>query len=182
MFDALVNDVPPEKENRSPEQQAKWLLANMLDWYRREKKSFWWEVFRLQDLGDEELLEEKDALSGLVSLGKREQIKKSVGDYYSFPGQETTLSEGNAVTFKGDEIGTIHFLDLEKRIVCIKKKKLTTDIHPTHLVCCDYISDKAKEEAIIRLAEWVIKNGIDADGCYRAGRDLLLRKHPRNNK
>jgi len=58
LFDALVENIPFEKENRSVEQQAKWLLANMLDWYRREKKSFWWEVFRLQDLTDEELLEE----------------------------------------------------------------------------------------------------------------------------
>ncbi len=53
------------------------------------------------------------------------------------------------------------------------------DVHPTHLICCDYIPDNAKEEAIIRLAEWVIKNGIDADGSYRAGRDLLLRTRPR---
>ena len=89
------------------------------------------------------------------------------------------MSEGNTVTFKGDEIGTIHFLNLERRIVCIKKKKLTTEIHPTHLVCCDYISDKAKEEAIIRFAEWVIENGMDAEGNYSAGRDLLLRTHPR---
>jgi len=30
----------------------------MLDWYRREKKSFWWEYFRLSELSDEDLLEE----------------------------------------------------------------------------------------------------------------------------
>ena len=76
LFDALIKDVPFEKENRTAEQQAKWLLANMLDWYRREKKSFWWEVFRLQDLTDEELLEEKDALAGLTFTGKREPEKK----------------------------------------------------------------------------------------------------------
>ena len=64
LFDELVKNVPFEKENRTPEQNARWLLANMLDWYRREKKSFWWEVFRLQELTDEELLEEKDALAG----------------------------------------------------------------------------------------------------------------------
>ena len=76
LFDALIRDVPFEKENRTAEQQAKWLLANMLDWYRREKKSFWWEVFRLQELTDEELLEEKDALSGLILYRKKRTGKK----------------------------------------------------------------------------------------------------------
>src|SRR6185503_17441928 len=159
LFDALVSDVPIEKENRTAEQQAKWLLANMLDWYRREKKSFWWEVFRLQELTDEELLEEKDALSGLIFTGKREPEKKSFVDYYSFPAQDTTLSTDNLVTFNDERIGTIHSLDFDHGIVGVKKMKSALDIHPTHLICCDFISDKAKEEAIIRLADWVIKNG-----------------------
>ncbi|TMI89011.1 MAG: TM0106 family RecB-like putative nuclease [Bacteroidetes bacterium] len=179
LFDELVKDVPVEKETRTTEQQAKWLLANMLDWYRREKKSFWWEVFRLQDLTDEELLEERDALSGLTFTGKREKVKRSFVDYYTFPDQETTLSEGNRVRFSGEEIGTIHSIDFDKRIVGIKKSQTTLEIHPTHLICTDFISDKPKEEALIRFAQRVIQNGIDSDGSCRAGRDLLLRKIPR---
>jgi predicted RecB family nuclease len=179
LFDALVKDVPFEKENRTDEQQARWLLANMLDWYRREKKSFWWEVFRLQDLTDEELLEEKDALSGLMYTHKREKEKKSFVDYYSFPDQETTLSEGNKVRFNDSDIGTIHLIDFDKRIVGIKKNQASLEIHPTNLICADFISDKAKEEAIIRFAQRVIQNGIDGNDQCRAGRDLLLRKLPR---
>lgn len=179
LFDALVKDVPVEKENRTAEENARWLLANMLDWYRREKKSFWWEVFRLQDLTDEELLDEKDALAGLKFRGKREPEKKSFVDYYSFPEQETTLGKDNPVTCKDEKIGTIYSLDFDRRIVGIKKTKASLDIHPTHLIFSDFISDKAKEEAIIRFAESVIQNGIDSDSTCRAGRDLLLRKHPR---
>jgi uncharacterized protein len=179
LFDELVKDVPIEREKRTPEQNAKWLLANMLDWYRREKKSFWWEVFRLQDLTDEELLEEKDALAALQYTGKRIPEKKSFVDYYGFPEQETTLSKGNTVSFKDAKVGSIHSVDFDKRIIGIKKTKAALEIHPTHLICADFISDEAKEDAIIRFAEWVIKNGIDTDGNYRAGRDLLLRTHPR---
>lgn len=179
LFDALMKDVPFEKENRSAEQQAKWLLANMLDWYRREKKSFWWEVFRLQDLTDEELLEEKDALSELRYTGIREPLKKSFIDYYSFPDQESSLSEDNTVRFRGQSIGTIRSISFDKRLVGIKKSKASLDIHPTHLICADFISDKAKEEAIIRLAQWIIENGMDSNGHCRAGRDLLLMRHPR---
>jgi uncharacterized protein len=179
LFDALVENIPFEKENRSVEQQAKWLLANMLDWYRREDKSFWWEVYRLQDLTDEELLEEKDALSGLEYLRQREEVKKSFADYYSFPDQETSLSEGNKVKFRGENVGEIHSINFDKRIVGIKKSKASLEIHPTHLICYDYISSDEKVEAIIRLAEWVIQNEIDGDGSFRAGRDLLLRERPR---
>ncbi len=89
------------------------------------------------------------------------------------------MKKGNTITFKDEKIGTIHSIDFDRRIVGIKKKKTTLDIHPTHLICCDFISDKAKEEAIIRFAEGVIQNGMDADGSCRAGRDLLLRRLPR---
>jgi uncharacterized protein len=179
LFDALVKDVPFEKQSRTDDQQANWLLANMLDWYRREKKSFWWEMFRLQDLTDEELLDEKDALSELVFTGNRENEKKSFVDYYSFPDQETSLTGGNIVRFGDKEIGTIHRIDFDKRIVGIKKNKNSTEIHPTHVICGDFIPDGSKEDAILRFADCVILNGIDGVGKRRAGRDLLLRKPPR---
>lgn len=28
---------------RTPEEQARWLLAYILDWHRREEKTAWWE-------------------------------------------------------------------------------------------------------------------------------------------
>jgi len=179
LFNALVKDLPLEHDKRTAEQQANWLLANMLDWYRREKKSFWWEVFRLQDLTDEELLEEKDALSELRPAGKRESVKRSFVDYYHFPEQETTIGEEDVVRFRGKDIGTVHSINFETRLVGVKKYKDWLDVQPTHLICADFISDKAKEQAIIRLAERVIENGLDDNGSCRAGRDLLLRKPPR---
>ena len=182
LFDELIKDIPLVKEQRTVDQQARWLLANMLDWYRREKKSFWWEVFRLQDLTDEELLEEKDALSGLIPVDKREPVKKSFVDYYRFPDQETSLSEDNRVRFRDKEIGTIHSIDFDNRIVGVKKNKISLEVQPTHLICSDFISDKSKEDAIIRFAETVIQNGIDGNGSCRAGRDLLLRKLPRTRQ
>jgi predicted RecB family nuclease len=179
LFDALIKDMPVEKQNRAPEQQANWLLANMLDWYRREKKSFWWDVYRLRDLTDEELLEERDALSGLVFTRKRHPEKKSFVDYYAFPEQETTLSKGNKVEFQKEKIGEIFSVDFESRIVAVKKKQKALELHPTHLICVDVIRDDEKIDAIIRFAERVIQEGINGKGSCRAGRDLLLRHPPR---
>ena len=175
LFNELTKDVPFEKEDRTPEQQAKWLLANMLDWYRREKKSFWWEYYRLSELADEELLEEDDALGGLVYTGKQKQEKKSIVHFYRFPEQEFTLKEGNSVSYKAETIGEIYSIDLANRILGIKKRKKSIDIHPTNIICSDEIKDTKKEEAIIRLAEYVLENGLMGTGRYQAGRELLLR-------
>jgi hypothetical protein len=58
-----------DRSQRDVEQQGKWLLASMLDWYRREKKATWWEYFRLSKLSDDELIHEKSAISGLKFTG-----------------------------------------------------------------------------------------------------------------
>jgi predicted RecB family nuclease len=174
LFDELTKDIP--FENRNEEQQAKWLLANMLDWYRREKKSFWWEYFRLSELSDEDLLEEDDALAGLVYTGKQEQVKKSTVHFYYFPEQEFTLKEGNKVSYNKEAIGDIYSIDMVNRTAGIKKNKKSIDIHPTNVICVDDIPDTPKEESIIRLAEYVIQKGIEGPGSFQAGRELLLLK------
>jgi len=46
--------------------EATALLADQLEWHRREDKAGWWEFFRLKVLTDEDLLDERGALSGLV--------------------------------------------------------------------------------------------------------------------
>ncbi len=175
LYDALISGVPFEKENRTAEQQAKWLLANMLDWYRREKKSFWWEYYRLSELSDDELIEEDDALADLVYTGKYEQVKKSVIHFYTFPEQEFTLKEENNVSYNSERIGEVYSIDLVNRIVGIKKRKDAVDIHPTNIISCDEIKDTMKEEAIIRFAEYVAHDGLTGRGTYKAGRELLLR-------
>jgi uncharacterized protein len=58
----------------------------MLDWYRREDKSFWWEYYRLRDLADDELLNERDAISGLIFNGKIENVKKEPDSLLPFSG------------------------------------------------------------------------------------------------
>ncbi len=49
----------------SDEQQARWLLAYLLDWHRREDKAGWWEYYRLRDLPEEDLFDEPQAVAGL---------------------------------------------------------------------------------------------------------------------
>lgn len=188
LYDALMADVPLNKEDRTAEQQAKWLLANMLDWYRREEKSLWWEFYRLKELPDDELLDEKCAIAQLTHKPElRETVSRSVIDYYTFPEQDYELSVDDTVKYKGDYAGTVASLNRNTRMIGLKRGIKLKDVHPTHVVSFEIIPSKKKEEAIIRLAEWVVENEKtqttddgrpttdESSGMYKAARDLLQR-------
>lgn len=179
IFDALTTNISIDRAERNDEQQAKWLLANMLDWYRREMKSFWWNYHRLRELDNEELVKERDALSDLRFNGRSEVEKRSTVRYYDFPEQETDLSIGTRVDYNGEDVGEIVFLDKRNLIVGLKKETKKLSSHPTNIISSSVVRQEKKQDAIIRLAEWVVGNDIDAPGSFRAGRDLLLRKGPR---
>ncbi|AFL83715.1 RecB family nuclease, putative, TM0106 family [Belliella baltica DSM 15883] len=180
IYDALMADMPVNQEERTSQQQGKYILANMLDWYRREKKSFWWEFFRLLDLSEEELLEEKNALSMLRFTGNREPVKRSVIDSYRFEYQETDIRAGKKVkNMDGKNLGEVVSIDMRTRTVRIKKGPSNSDLHPSAILMLEDFPSEVKEEAIISLAIWVMENGIDSkDTPYKAARMLLLRQKP----
>lgn len=179
IFDALTKGVSFEQGDRTEEEQARWLLAHMLDWYRREQKSFWWNYLRLKELDEDELINERDAIAKLRFTNQSEDIKQSVIHFYTFPPQETDLKRGDDVECDDGKTRKIISLDKNKSLLGLKKGKKDLAYHPRTLISKNLISNKEKEESIIRLAEWVVANNIDAPGVYRAGRDLLLRKLPR---
>jgi hypothetical protein len=43
-------------------------VADLLDWHRREAKADWRECFRMKDLTDEDLLDERSAIAGLTFM------------------------------------------------------------------------------------------------------------------
>uniref|UniRef100_UPI0035621A24 DEAD/DEAH box helicase n=1 Tax=Ancylomarina sp. TaxID=1970196 RepID=UPI0035621A24 len=181
IMDALLEGVPPIRTERNNVQQAQFILAHMLDWYRREKKSFWWEFFRLKELPEDELLEERKALSFLQFTGERVPEKRSVVDTYTFPYQECDLRIGQLLEDQEDnKIGTIHYIDVDSRLLKIKKGPSKIDLaHPVTVMSLENINSKTKEEAIISLAEWVVANAMESDfRTYRAARQLLMNVSP----
>jgi uncharacterized protein len=54
----LLEGVSLEPGARDADQEARWLLAYLLDWHRREDKANWWEYFRLLALPEEDLFDE----------------------------------------------------------------------------------------------------------------------------
>jgi uncharacterized protein len=92
---ALTQDVPDDALERSDEQQARWMLAQMLEFHRREEKSTHWEGFRLRDLQSDDLLDEKSGLSGLTFMETVGGTAKCPIHRYSFPEQECDIAPGN---------------------------------------------------------------------------------------
>src|SRR4029453_10976803 len=95
---------------RPEEQGARWLLAGLLDWHRREAKPQWWDHFRLMDATADELIAGGSALGGVEFGGDPGPEKKSRLHRYRFdPAQETRLHEGDAPIdpATGETAGTI---------------------------------------------------------------------------
>lgn len=181
IMNALLEGVSAIKAERSNVEQGRFILAHMLDWYRREKKSFWWEFFRLKELPPDELVEERKAISYIAFTGERVSEKRSIIDTYTFSPQDCDLRPGNSIEDQeGNKLGSIHEVDIDRGILQIKKGPTKIDLpHPSSVISLENINSSTKEEAIIRLAEWVVANCVDnAAKTYRAARQLLMNTPP----
>lgn len=176
----LLEDVPTNAEERTEEQHAAWLLAHMLEWHRREAKAPWWEFFRLAELGDEELVDERAGLANLEFIERVGGTDKCPVHRYHFDAQDTDIeADDDLRKVGGDHLGKVAAIDTQGRFADIKKRGDTSAFHPTACFTHSVVNAKEQPEALARLAEWVAGNNIDCDGPHRAARDLLLARRPR---
>lgn len=176
----LCDRIPADPDARSPGQSAQWLLAQLLSWHRREDKTAWQEGYRLAEMDDEDLLDERVALTKLRFVIRVDAGKQVPTDRYLFDPQKTNVRVGKHVYFGDEKIGEIAAIDYIKGVVDIKKTKKTAEVHPPTVYMWDSpLNTDAQARSLYRIGEWVAENVIDAPGRYRAGRDLLLRKPPR---
>jgi predicted RecB family nuclease len=180
MAERLTATIPADPQQRNKGQNAQWLLAQLLDWHGREFKAGCWEYYRLKDLSEEQLLDERAALAGLQFLQHLSVKGKIPTERYGFERQETEVRCGDALFTREGSFGTVEAIDVVNRTVDIKKMKKTAEVRPTAVFTWDRpYNTPAQSDSIFRIAEWVAKNGSDAPGTYRAARDLLLRHPPR---
>lgn len=180
LVESLAADVPADVAQRTAEQHGRWLLAHMLDFHRREDKANWWEYFRLRDLDEEELAEEKAGLSGLTLQATVGGTVKCPVHRYAFPPQETDLRPGKKLrSIGGESLGAVETISVEGRTVDIKKTGACANVHPPAVFMHDHVGSEPMMEALVRLAEHVVAHGIEGEGPHQAARDLLLRSPPR---
>jgi len=181
LVERLTADLPPIEE-RSAEQQATWLLAQLLDWHRREDKSTWWEYFhRMEEMTEEELLEDRGPIAGLSYEGVEKEEKKSTIHRYRFPKQDHDIRPGMAVhdPATGKSTGMVEAVDDATGSICLRRGTNSRVPHPRSIVPLQLYHATAQHQSLMRIGAWVADNGIDTPGLYRAARDLLLRHPPR---
>ena len=94
--DGLLDGVPVDPRERSADQQARFVLAHMMEFHRREDKAGWWEYFRVLGLDEDELSDERRALRGLVFEAVVD-AKRAPLQRYGFPPQELDARPKDAV-------------------------------------------------------------------------------------
>lgn len=176
----LTGDVPDDAAERSDEQQARWLLAHLIDFFGRENKAVWWEYFRLSDLSAEDLLYERAGLGGLTFLGLVGGTAKAPIHRYGFTVQEADVrADDDLRSVGGDKLGSVVAISDDDRTIDIKKRQDTADFHPDAVFAHKFIDNQVLAESVFRIGEYVAGHGIVGPGAYRAARDLLLKVAPR---
>jgi predicted RecB family nuclease len=184
--------VPVDPADRSPEQHARWLLAQLLGWHRREDKAMWWEFHRLMELTDEQLVDESEPIGLLEPIEALDAVNKHGRQTwrYRFPPQDFDLGRIGGRLFdparkQADPdaspfdwaIGDLVVVDPAERTVVIKRTVEAP--HPTAVVPLPWIQTQDHQARLFELGAWVADHDIDGPGPSRAARDLLLGRNPR---
>ncbi len=203
----LLADVPETPSERTEEQHARYILAYLLDWHRREDKATWWEYFRLRDLAEEDLFDEPQAVAGMRFVERVEVVRRKKGgrptgsviDRYEFPSQEMEIRRGaelhlltadaeNADTDEGSRgrsrtsgtrFGEVVKVDRAAQTIDVKKGPTQAENHPSAVFAHKHISAQILEDAIFRIGERSAQDGRVDAGSSSAARDLLLARTPR---
>jgi predicted RecB family nuclease len=180
LTERLSRGIPADPKMRSEEQSARWLLAQLLSWHRREDKRAWQEGYRYADMDDEELLDERVGLTGLRCVERVTAGRQVPTDRYAFRPQKSNVRVGKSLYFGDERFGEVMAIDHVKGMVDIKKTRKTADLHPPTVYMWDApLPTDGQADSLYRIGLWTATNGVDARGDFRAARDLLLRRPPR---
>lgn len=174
----LLEGVPVEPDERSDAERARFALAHMMEFHRREDKASWWEYFRLLALEEDDLDDERRALRGLTHVATVEPGAAPL-ERYRFPPQDLDARAGDtAFDPDGARVGTVAAVHLADGALDIKQSKATAGVHPGTVVLHNHVRSDALRESLMRLGEAVLDQGLDLGSPYRAAADLLLRRPP----
>jgi predicted RecB family nuclease len=178
----LLARVSEDPEARTEDQQARYVMAHLLDWHRREDKSVWWEYFRLCDLSDDDRRQERSPLSGLTYEGIVGSEKRSQIHRYRFPPQDHAVDRALEVHDPQTKkrAGDVVRLDDAEGIVELRRGVQSPAPHPTSLVPMDLVRTPEQRESLLRLGGEVSSNGPRLPGQYRAASSLLRRESVRD--
>ncbi|MGH3517100.1 MAG: TM0106 family RecB-like putative nuclease [Haloechinothrix sp.] len=150
------------------------LLADLVQWHRREMRPQWWEVFRLEDLEGDELVDDGSAIGELSAPVHVGDIKKSKLWRYEFPPQDCKLGVGRQALDVDEHAtaGEVHELDPVAGYIVLKLGAKREPLTPRGFGPPGPVDDKPLREAVRRLGESIVNGG------HSLGRALLERRTP----
>jgi len=179
----LDEGVPDAAADRDEEQQAKWLMARLVDYHQREARPGWWDYFDRVDYSDpDDFVDHPEAIGGLFEdpeTPKRRE-KQSWAFRMLFPVQESKLGPGEHDDPDTEsKAGDVLQMDLANGWLDLKRGPSLSHVPLPHaLVAHGPIPTKPQREAIRRLADDIVESGLDGEDHYSASRHMLLRRLP----
>ena len=177
LAEELCVGLPENIEDLNGDERGRWLLAQLLNWHRREAKSFWWRYFYLRDeLTDEERREESDALGGLTfedSWPDPRPKARSTIYRFRFPPQDHAIRVDDSPhdPETGKAAGKVVFIDEEEGLIERQAGQEPNRTKP-YFVGSPRLRPpqaQAREPAASRLLD-VLEHGIDGCRSVRTGR------------
>ena len=185
LADELLTGLPTDPGDMDGDQRALWLLAQLLNWHRREDKGFWWRYFHLlNEISHGEYREEGDALGELRferSWPDPNPRARSTFYRFRFPPQDHDIKPGSSPhdPDTAASVGKVAAVDDERGAIDIRRGDRYPTPTPRSLIPFDHVRAAPKPESLFRLATWVRENGVASPGPNKVGRDLLRHREPR---
>lgn len=176
----LLDGIPDEIELRDEAQNARYVLAHLLEWHRREDKSTHWEYFRLCELSEQELVEDRTAIGGLTYEAAVGKEARSLIHRYRFPPQDQTIDRARDVhdPRTQESAGTLVRVDEAEGILELKRGTKSQVPHPTAVISYGIVKTPEQRASLLRLGEHVRDHGLIATPPVSSAVALLGRAPP----
>ncbi|KIL96893.1 Superfamily I DNA and RNA helicase [Paramagnetospirillum magnetotacticum MS-1] len=153
------------------------LVADLVEFHRREAKPGWWALFDRQDREENELIDDTECLGGLRLQDEPVKEKQSLVHTYHFPPQETKLRKGGKPLAVDtlERVGTVERLDMDRGVLVLKRAVRKGPLPQTLNIGPESpIANKVLRGAIRRFADSV----ADGSGKFLAVERILRRAPP----
>jgi predicted RecB family nuclease len=152
------------------EGEARWLLAHLLEYHRREEKPQWWEYFHHKSLDAEELVADGDTIGDITPVGEPEEDGHSVVYTLQFPPQEHKI--GGRATDPATEKTYEVKIDDERGLIDLRRAKdRGEEPLPKALIPPTPLPTWTQRDAVLRFARH--------ESRYHAVQEILERRPPR---
>jgi uncharacterized protein len=153
----------------------RWLMAELLEYHRREARPAWWWFFQRCEMSDDELFEDGEAIGRLRPAGPARRVGRLMEYPFGFEIQPHKLAEGDTPCDPATGRGAGTIVKLDEVAGTLMLRRAADGALPEALIPPRPINTLVQRHALERLAGATLAG----DGRYRALRDIVARARPR---